>query len=71
MNPLEILKAIKNPQQYVMNQLANNNNPVLNNMVQLAQQGKTQEVEKIARNLCQTKGIDFDKDIISLLNNLK
>lgn len=71
MNPLEILKAIKNPKEYVMDQLGNINNPILNNMVQLAQQGKTQEVENIARNICQTKGIDFDKEILPMLNNLK
>lgn len=71
MNPLEMLKAIKNPKEYVMNQLGNQNNPILNNMIQLAEQGKTQEVENIARNICQTKGIDFDKEILPMLNNLK
>ena len=71
MNPLEMLKAIKNPKEYVMNQLGNINNPILNNMVQLAEQGKTKEVETIARNICQTKGIDFDKDILPMLNKLK
>lgn len=71
MNPLEILKAIKNPQQYVMNQLGNTNNPIINNMIQLAQQGKTQEVEKIARNIMKNKGIDYDKEILPMLNNFK
>ena len=71
MNPLEILKAIKNPKEYVMNQLSNQNNPILNNMIQLAQQGKTQEVEKIARNIMKTKGVDYDKEILPMLNNFK
>lgn len=71
MNPLEILKAIRNPQQYVLNQIGTQNNPILNNMIQLAQQGKTQEVEQIARNMCKTQGVDFDKEIQPLLNMFK
>lgn len=71
MNPLDILKAIKNPQQYVMNEIANQNNPILNNMIKLAQEGKNQEVEQIARNIMKSKGIDYDKEILPMLENFK
>lgn len=70
MNPLDLLKAIKNPQEYVMKQIGNSN-PIIGNMIKLAQQGKVDEVEKIARNICNTQGMDFDKDILPLLNNFK
>lgn len=70
MNPLEILKAIKNPQEYVMKQIGKNN-PIIGNMIQLAQQGKKDEVEKIARNLMKNQGIDYDKEILPMLNNFK
>ena len=70
MNPLEILKAIKNPQEYVMKQIGKDN-PIIVNMIQLAQQGKKDEVEKIARNLMKNQGIDYDKEILPMLNNFK
>lgn len=69
-NPLDVLKMISNPKEYVMKNIGQSN-PILNNMIQLAEQGKTEEVENIARNICQTQGINFDKDIAPLLSNFK
>ena len=42
-----------NPQQMViqMMQRMGGNNPALQNMINLAKQGKTQEVENVARNM--------------------
>ena len=42
-----------NPQQMVMQimQQMGGNNPAVQNMINLAQQGKKQEVEQIARNM--------------------
>ena len=37
-------------------------NPVMQNLFTLAQQGNISEMEKIARNLCLQRGIDFDKE---------
>lgn len=70
MNPLDILRAIKNPQEFVIKQVGNSN-PIINNMIQLAQQGKREEVEKIARNMCNSQGVDFDKEILPLLSVFK
>lgn len=66
-NPLDLLKAITNPKQFVMNYMKQNNNPILNNMIEQAEKGNTKEVEQIARNLCKERGMDFDKDLAPYL----
>lgn len=57
----------KNPQQLAMNLLQQNagSNPMLANLLSLAQQGKTADIETIVRNLCKEKGVDFDKEFMS------
>ena len=62
-NPIEILKMIKNPQEYVMNYMKSNNNPILNNLVQMAQNNDTKGLETFAQNML---GDDY-KDIMNLL----
>jgi len=37
-----------------------NNNPILNNAMNLAKNGDISALEIIARNLAQQKGLDFD-----------
>lgn len=66
-NPLDMLKMIRNPKQYALNMAKQMNNPILSNMIQLAEQGKTKEVEQIARNIFKEKGIDYDKDISPMI----
>jgi hypothetical protein len=74
MNPMEIILAIKNgknPQQIMLNFLENNmmnNNPVVGNIVNLIRTNRTNEIEKIARNLAKEKGIDFDKEFNNFRN---
>ena len=55
MNPMQIIQLIKqgqNPQQLVMMMLQQQaNTPLGVNLLQLAQQGQTAEIEKIARNI--------------------
>lgn len=68
MNPLEMINMIKgggNPQQMIMSMLQNNNNPMSQNLYQLAKQGNTAQIEQIARNLCAQRGMDFDKEFSS------
>ena len=38
------------------------NTPMGENLLALAKEGKTDEIEKIARNLCQQRGVDYDKE---------
>ena len=64
---LQLIQAIRNganPQQLVMGILEGqmSNTPLGKNLLTLAQQNKTKEIEQIARNICQQHGIDFDKE---------
>ena len=64
---MKLLQAIRNganPQQLVMGVLEGQmaNTPMGKNLLQLIKQNKTDEIEKIARNICEQHGIDFDKE---------
>ena len=56
-----------NPQQMVMNMLQQNaqGNPMFANILSLAQNGNTQEIENIVRNMARERGINFDKEFNS------
>lgn len=66
MNPFQMLGAMKNPQAFFQNMMNNQQvmqNPVLQNAVQMAQNGDSQGLEKLARNLCAEKGVDVDQAV--------
>ena len=73
MNPMNIIK------QYVRQGLdpkniltkLNVNNPILNNVITMAQNGDTKGVENFARNLCKQKGLNFDEEFTKFKNTLK
>ena len=65
-NPMQLIQLIKsgqNPQQRVMNilQQKSQTNPILNNAMNLAQNGNQSALENLARNLAEQRGLDFDK----------
>ncbi len=73
-NPLQLIQLIKggqNPQQLLMSIMQNNNNPILQNAMGMAQQGNTSGLEMLARNIAQQKGIDFDKAFSEFQSYLK
>lgn len=67
-NPMDFIAAIKsgqNPEQIMFSFLQQNGimaNPMMNNLFTLARNGKTAELEQIARNIAREKGIDYDKE---------
>ena len=66
-NPMKLIQMIKsgqNPQQLVMNILEQQmqNTPMGANLLSLAKQNRSADIEQIARNLCQQSGRDFDKE---------
>ena len=74
-DPMLIIQAIKNgqnPQQLMLNIMKNNlsQTPLGANLYRLAQEGKTSEIERIARNLAQQRGIDYDKAFPAFVNQL-
>ena len=49
----------------------NINNPILNNVISMAQNGDTKGVETFARNICKQRGLDFDTEFNKFKNTLK
>ena len=75
-NPMQLIQLIKNgqnPQQLVMGilQQQSQNNPILNNAMNLAQNGSASELELLARNLAEQRGLDFDTEFNNFKNQLK
>lgn len=73
MNPMQFIQMIKsgsNPQQLMMSFLQQQNNPMANNLLQMAQNGNISGIEQIARNMCSQKGLDFDKEFNSFKQQL-
>lgn len=72
-NPIQLINMIRkgqNPQQLMINILGQNNNPILENAMNLAQNGNTSALEMIARNLAQQRGLDFDTEFAKFKNYL-
>lgn len=74
MNPIQqmmqMVKTGQNPQQLIMNFLQNQSSPMGQNLLKLAKAHDTQELEKIARNMCESKGLDFDKEFTAFKKTL-
>lgn len=75
-NPLNTIKNyIKqqgNPKELLINFMTQNNtNPMINNLIGMAKNGNTTEIEKFARNLFKEQGRDFDKEFSSFMQNFK
>lgn len=58
------IKRGHSPEQIIMNVLEQRmgGTPMGDNLISLARQGNTKEIEKIARNLASQRGMDFDKE---------
>ena len=76
MNPMDIIAMIKsgkNPQQVMLSVLERGvaeGNPLMSNLLNLAKQNRTADIEQIARNICAERGVDFDKEFNSFKEGL-
>ena len=71
-NPvINMIKQIKNPKQAVMNMVSNTSNPMMKNLVEMANNGDYEGVENFARNLLKEQGRDFDKEYSQLKSMFK
>lgn len=66
-NPMKLvqqLRQIQNPQQIAMNMLKQNsaNNPIIQNIYQMAQNNDVKGIENVARNMFKEQGKDFDSE---------
>lgn len=73
-NPMQLmnmLKGIKNPKDAVINMIKTNNNPMIKNLVEMAEKGDTTGVENFARNILKEQGRDFDAEMNDFMKNFK
>ena len=63
-NPMMLMQMLRggNPQQAIMNAMRNQagQNPVLNNALDMAEKQDAKGLEQLARNLCESNGINAD-----------
>lgn len=71
MNLLNFMKTVKNPKQAVIDMINSNGNPMLKNLVEMAEKGDNKGIEEFARNLYKEQGRDFDKEFSQFTNNFK
>ena len=69
-NPMQfmnMLKSIKSPKEAVINMVKSNNNPMLKNLVEMAEKGQIEDLKTFGRNYMKSQGKDFDQEF----NNFK
>ena len=71
MNPLQMLKSLKDPKQFAMNLIKKNNNPIFNNLTEMAEKGDVQGLQNFARNIFKEHGEDFDSEFSDFMNAFK
>ena len=75
-NPIQMMMQMvrnkQNPQQIMMEYLQQQaqQNPMGQNLLSLAQSGNAADIEKIARNICAQRGVDFDKEFAAFKQSL-
>lgn len=73
-NPIEMIKLFlgqnKKPEE-LLQKMVNDNNPILNNLINMARSGDSKGVENFARNLYKDQGRDFDKEFSEFMSNFK
>ena len=73
-NPMQfmnMLKGIKSPKEAVINMIKSNNNPMIKNLVEMAEKGDNKGVEDFARNIFKEQGRDFEKEFGEFMKNFK
>ena len=63
-NPFQLMQMLKSgsPQETILDSMRqqSGNNPVINNALDMAEKHDAQGLEKLARNLCESNGINAD-----------
>lgn len=71
MQIMQLLRGIKNPKETVFQLLKGNNNSIMKNIVEMAENGNSKGVEDFARNLFKEQNRDFDKEFGEFMKNFK
>ena len=63
-NPFQLMQMLRSgsPQQAILDSMRqqSGNNPVINNALNMAENNDVQGLEKLARNLCESNGVNAD-----------
>ena len=61
---INMIRSGKNPEQLMISYLESQlkGTPLGENLVTLAKNNNTAEIEKIARNICEQRGLNYDKE---------
>lgn len=70
-NSIKSMLGSMNPQQIVMNMLGVNDNPITQNLMQMAQNGDSKKLQAFAENICKERGIDFNKEFSNFMKNFR
>ena len=74
MNQVELLKQFlnknANPREIALQILKGNSNPIIGNLIKMADNGDFKGVETVARNIFKEQGRDFDSEMAQLKNIL-
>ena len=78
-NPQDMFKLIssfknQDPSALVsnmVNEAASQGNPIMQNLASLIKEGKTEEIEKVVRNIAKERGMDYDKEFKAFRNSFK
>ena len=63
MNPLQLMKAMRNPQEFMQKMMENSQvmqNPMAKNAMEMYQNGDTQGLQAMAENLAKERGTTVD-----------
>jgi len=73
MNPIEIIKGYMTkgltPKGIVKSMVGNN--PIFNNLIDMAEKGDSQGVETFARNMLKEKNLNFDEEFKKFMDAIK
>ena len=71
-NPIDMIKMMMskgNPTKMLQKMVGNN--PMMSNLINMAQTGNSKGVEEFARNFYKERGKDFDKEFSEFMKNFK
>lgn len=55
----------------MVNEAANQGNPIMQNLASLIKEGRTDEIEGIVRNIAKERGLDYDKEFKAFRETFK
>ena len=75
MNPMNLMMMLKNgnPRQVAMQIIQNNypNDPRMNQLIQMADRGDIQSLQRIAEEVLGAQGKNFSAEMSSLMQNIR